>query len=355
MLRNRRLLLGHSFKSNNNRICEGKPFRGMNMNKNKNKKPFLWVFALIMSMAVMGVGCSMESPAGAVEETGSAAKSGEQLKIGMAFQEMNNPYFISMREAFEEAAAAIGAETIVADAQHDINKQTNDIDDMIQKGIDILLINPADSAGAETAVLAAKKAGVIVVAIDAQANGPIDSFVGSKNYDAGYKAGQKMAEDLKGKGNVAILDGIPVVPILERVQGFKDAIAEYPDIKLVDTQNGNQDRAKAMAVTENMLQSNPDLQAIFSVNDGGALGSYAAIEASGRDVWLYSVDGHPEVVEAIVKGGVFKATVAQFPRDQVRIGLGMALAKYWGASVVPASVPIDVKLLTKENAEGFSW
>jgi len=292
-------------------------FGGINMYK--NKKHLFWVFAIIMSMAVMAAGCSQESPASATEPTGAAENSDKQLKIGMAFQEMNNPYFISMREAFEEAAAAIGAETIVADAQHDINKQTNDIDDMIQKGVDILLINPADSAGAETAVLAAKKAGVIVVAIDAQANGPIDSFVGSKNYDAGFKAGQKMAEDLKGKGNVAILDGIPVVPILERVQGFKDAIAEYPDIKLVDTQNGNQDRAKAMAVTENMLQSNPDLNAIFSVNDGGALGSYAAIEASGRDVWLYSVDGHPEVVEAIVKGGVFKATVAQFPRDQVRI------------------------------------
>ena len=56
-----------------------------------------------------------------------------------------------------------------------------------------------------------------------------------------------------------------------------------------------------------------------------------------------------------VKGGVFKATTAQYPRDQVRIGLGMALSKLWGAKVVPKEVPIDVKLQTKENAKGFSW
>ncbi|MDQ0252828.1 ribose transport system substrate-binding protein [Evansella vedderi] len=279
----------------------------------------------------------------------------KELVIGMAFQDMNNPYFITMKEAFEEAAESIGARSIVTDARHDVNKQTNDIADMVQQGIDILLVNPADSDGIETAVLAAKEAGVIVVAVDAQASGPIDSFVGSRNYDAGYLAGKKMAEDLGGSGKVAILDGIPVVPILERVEGFKDAVEEYPGIEIVDIQNGRQDRSVAMDVTENMLQANADLDAIFSVNDGGALGALGAIEATGRDVWLYSVDGHPEVIEAILDGGVFKATTAQFPRDQVRIGLGMALAKLWGAEVVPETVPIDVELQTIENAANFSW
>lgn len=308
------------------------------------------LFLVLTLMVSMLAGC-----AGTVSTSTSGTNEGEQLVIGMAFQDMNNPYFITMQEAFEEAVASIGAKSIVTDARHDVGKQTNDIEDMIQQGIDILLLNPADSAGIETAVLAAKNAGVIVVAVDAQANGPIDSFVGSRNYDAGYLAGKKMAEDLGGEGKVAILDGIPVVPILERVAGFRDAVAEFPGIEIVDVQNGRQDRSVAMDVTENMLQANPDLAAIFSVNDGGALGTLAAVEASGRDVWIYSVDGHPEVIDAILAGGVFKATSAQFPRDQVRIGLGMALAKFWGAQVVPQVVPIDVELQTIENAEGFSW
>lgn len=278
----------------------------------------------------------------------------EQLVIGMSFQEMNNPYFVTMNEALQEAAKTIGARVIVTDAHHDINKQISDVEDMIQRGIDILLLNPTDSVGAEAAVHAAKEAGVIVVAVDAQAEGPIDSFVGSKNYDAGYLAGKQMAKDLKGKGKVAILNGIPVVPILERVRGFEAAIKEYPGIKIVDNQNGKQERDIAMSVTENMLQAHPDLDAIFSVNDNGALGSLAAIESSGKKVWLYSVDGHPEAVQAILKGEIFKATSAQFPRDQVRIALGIALAKYWGADI-PREIPVEVKLLTKENAKGFSW
>lgn len=317
------------------------------------KRKHLALFlALVMSFMLVATGCSADKASSDKKET---AGKNEELLIGMSFQEMNNPYFISMKEAFEQAAKEVGAKTIIADAQHDVTKQVNDIEDMIQKDIDILLINPTDSKGVESAVLAAKKANVIVVAIDAQAEGPIDSFVGSKNYDAGFLAGEQMAKDLNGKGKVAILDGIPVVPILERVEGFKAAIAKHSGIELVDTQNGKQNREKAMSVTENMLQANPDLNAIFSVNDEGALGTLGAVEASGRDVAIYSVDGHPEAIEAILAGGAFKATTAQFPRDQVRIGLGMALAKHWGAKVVPTAVPIDVKLQTKENAKGFSW
>ena len=283
------------------------------------------------------------------------AQDDDQLSIGMAFQEMNNEYFIVMREALESAAESIGAEVMYTDARHDVNKQISDVQDMVTKGIDILLINPADSVGIEAAVEYAKGEGVYVIAIDAQANGPIDSFVGSKNYDAGYLAGQEMAKDLNGKGKVAILDGIPVVPILERVKGFEDAMAEYPDLEIVDVQNGQQERDKAMSVTENMMQANPELDAIFSVNDTGALGTLAAIESAGSDIKLYSVDGHPEAIEAILNGDTFMATSAQFPRDQVRIGIGVALAKYWGAEKLPETIPVPVELINDENAEGFSW
>ena len=91
------------------------------------------------------------------------------LKIGMTFQEMNNPYFVSMKEALDEAAASLGAEVIVTDAGHDVAKQISDVEDMLQQNIDILLLNPTDSAGVESAVNMAKQQGVIVVAVDANA------------------------------------------------------------------------------------------------------------------------------------------------------------------------------------------
>lgn len=292
---------------------------------------------------------------GVALSAGMAHAQDDQLKIGMTFQEMNNPYFVSMREALMDAADSIGAEVVVTDAGHDVAKQISDVEDMIQQDIDILLLNPTDSAGIEAAVRMAKDAGVIVVAVDANANGPVDTFVGSKNRDAGYMSCQYLAEAMGGEGEVAILDGIPVVPILERVEGCTAALEEAPGITLVDTQNGRQDRSVALGVVENMMQAHPNLGGIFSVNDGGAMGALAAIEGAGKDIKLTSVDGAPEAVEAIARGSAFIETTAQFPRDQVRVGLAMAMAQLWGAQVVPSEVPIDVRVVDAENAEGFSW
>lgn len=281
--------------------------------------------------------------------------SAAPLKIGMSFQELNNPYFVTMKQALEEAAASVGATVIITDARHDVAKQISDVEDMIQKKIDILLLNPTDSTGVEGAVKSAKAAGLVVAAVDANAKGPVDTFVGSKNYDAGVMACEYMGKALDGKGDVAILDGIPVVPILERVRGCKDALKKFPGIKIVTTQNGKQERDQALAVTENMIQANPGLKGIFSVNDGGAMGSLAAIEASGKDIKLTSVDGAPEAIKAMQKpGSKFIATSAQYPRDQIRIAIGMALAKKWGANV-PAHVPVEVKLIDAEGAKTFSW
>lgn len=281
--------------------------------------------------------------------------SAAPLKIGMSFQELNNPYFVTMKQALEEAAASVGATVIITDARHDVAKQISDVEDMIQKKIDILLLNPTDSTGVEGAVKSAKAAGLVVAAVDANAKGPVDTFVGSKNYDAGVMACEYMGKALDGKGDVAILDGIPVVPILERVRGCKDALKKFPGIKIVTTQNGKQERDQALAVTENMIQANPGLKGIFSVNDGGAMGSLAAIEASGKDIKLTSVDGAPEAIKAMQKpNSKFIATSAQYPRDQIRIAIGMALAKKWGANV-PAHVPVEVKLIDAEGAKTFTW
>ena len=164
----------------------------------------------------------------------------------MTFQELNNPYFVTMQKALRDAAATIGATVVVTDAHHDVSKQISDVEDMLQQKIDILLVNPTDSVGIQSAVESAHKAGVIVVAVDANASGPVDSFVGSKNFDAGKMSCDYLAKAIGSAGEVAILDGIPVVPILERVRGCKAALQNYPNIKLVDTENGKQERATAL-------------------------------------------------------------------------------------------------------------
>lgn len=295
-------------------------------------------------------GCSQNKPSG---QTG--ADTGKALKIGMSFQELNNPYFVTMRKALEDAAGSVGATVVATDAKHDVTKQISDVEDMIQQRVDVLLVNPTDSAGIQSAIQSAHAAGLPVVAVDANAAGPVDAFVGSKNFDAGKMSCDYMAKAIGGQGEVAILDGIAVVPILERVRGCKAALAGFPGVKLVETQNGKQERDVALSVSENMIQSHPNLKGIFSVNDGGSMGVLSAIEASGKDIKLSSVDGAPEAVQAIAKpNSKFIATAAQFPADMVRIGLAMGLAKKWGATV-PKEVPLDVKLVDAAQAKTFHW
>ncbi|AXT73768.1 ABC transporter substrate-binding protein [Vibrio sp. dhg] len=283
-----------------------------------------------------------------------AKDKAHELTIGMSFQDLNNSYFIVMKESLEQIGKELDAKIIITDARHDVSKQINDVEDMLQKDVDILLINPTDSIGIQSAVMSAKEAGVITIAIDAQAEGGVDGFVGSKNYDAGFKAGEYLAEAIGKKGEVAIIDGIPVVPILERVRGFEDAMKNYPNIKVVDKQNGKQQRSMTLTVTENMLQAHPNLAGIFSVNDDGTMGALAAVEASGQDVKFTSVDGHPEAIEAIQKGSHLIATSAQHPRDMVRIGVGLGLAKLWGANI-PSETPINIDLIDHKNAGSFAW
>jgi len=118
----------------------------------------------------------------------------------------------------------------------------------------------------------------------------------------------------------------------------------------VDTRNGKQERATALSVTENTIQAHPNLKGVFSVDDGGSMGALAAIEASGKDIKLTLVDGAPEAIEAMQKpGSKFIETSAQYPADQVRIAIGIALAKKWGADV-PSSIPVDVKLVDAAGA-----
>ncbi|MGH8420412.1 MAG: substrate-binding domain-containing protein [Pseudomonas sp.] len=306
-------------------------------------------FSAVLCSLAVAVACTSSFTAQAAD-----AKAGP-LKIGASFQEINNPYFVTMKDALQDATGSIGATLLVTDARHDVSKQISDIEDMLQKGIDILIINPTDSVGVQSAVKEAHDKGVVVVAVDAQADGPLDSFVGSKNYDAGVQACEYLAKNIGGKGDVGILDGIAVVPILERVRGCKDALAKHPDIKIVSIQNGKQERDQALSVTENMLQAQPNLKGLFSVNDNGSLGALAAIESSGMDVKLTSVDGSPEAIKEIQKPNTkFIATSAQYPRDQVRLALGLALAKKWG-SQVPATIPVDILLVDQAKAKTFSW
>lgn len=312
----------------------------------------LTVLVLVATLMV-----SMVGTAWAQESLENLYSKFQGIKVGITFMTTNNPFFVAMLDAVRaEVEGKLNGTLLVSDGQFNVTKQLSDVEDMLVQGIDLLLFNAVDSDAAEPAVVLAKEAGIPVVCLDVDAAGPRDIFIGSDNYGAGVLCGEYTVERLGGKGKVVIINGTPITSVRDRYRGFNDVIAKYPDIVVVAEQNGETNLTKSMEVMENVLQSQPEIDAVFGINDPTALGILAAVQAAGREkeMFITGVDGSPDGVQAILDGTAMAATAAQSPADIGILGVEYGL-RLLNGETVPDFIPVPVKLITIENAEGFSW
>jgi ribose transport system substrate-binding protein len=300
-------------------------------------------FTFLALLMLVLAGCSTKAPGS--KDTSKDKKEGK-VKIGLSISTLNNPFFVSLKEGAEKEAKAQGAELLVADAQNDSAKQVNDIEDLIQKGADVLIINPADSDAVTAAVQSANDANIPVITVDRSANGgDVVSHIASDNVAGGKMAGDFILEKLGKKGKVVELEGIPGSSAArERGEGFHKAVDAVKDIKVVAKQAADFDRAKGLSVMENILQGNKDIQAVFAHNDEMALGALQAIEAAGlKDVVVVGFDATDDAVKA-VKDGKMAATVAQKPVDIGQKGVETAI-KVVNKKSVEKFIPISLELV----------
>ena len=266
---------------------------------------------------------------GVVEE-----KDSKDLVVGVSLSTLNNPFFISVKEGIVDLAEEKGSQVKVLDAQDDTSKQSNDVDDLIQQGVDILLINPVDSSAITPAVEAANSAGIPVVTIDRSSEGgQVLTLVASDNVEGGKMAAQYIEEISGENAKVAELEGIPGASATnERGKGFNEYAKDKLDI--VDKQTANFDRAKGLTVMENMLQSKPEIQAVFAQNDEMALGAIEAIQAAGKtgNIHVVGFDGTDDGLDAI-EAGTLSATVAQQPEEMGKLAMQAAFDHFSGKDV----------------------
>ncbi len=266
---------------------------------------------------------------GVVEE-----KDSKDLVVGVSLSTLNNPFFISVKEGIVDLAEEKGSQVKVLDAQDDTSKQSNDVDDLIQQGVDILLINPVDSSAITPAVEAANSAGIPVVTIDRSSEGgQVLTLVASDNVEGGKMAAQYIEEISGENAKVAELEGIPGASATnERGKGFNEYAKDKLDI--VDKQTANFDRAKGLTVMENMLQSKPEIQAVFAQNDEMALGAIEAIQAAGKtgNIQVVGFDGTDDGLDAI-EAGTLSATVAQQPEEMGKLAMQAAFDHFSGKDV----------------------
>lgn len=277
----------------------------------KGKKLSLLLAAVMMvtSLTVLS-GCGKSEQSTAQKTDQGAAKK----KIGVSLLTKEHVFFNKIEEAIIAEAKAKGLDVIIMDGGQDSNKQMSQIQDFITQKVDAIALAPASSSGIEPGIALAKKANIPFFTFDVGAKGDVASHIATDNKEGGRIAGQYMGEKvLNGKGKVAIVTYSEVESCVNREEGFKEAIAKFPGIQVVDVQNSSGSAEKAANVTQDMLLKNPDLDAIFAVGDPFAVGALSAIRAAGKKVKIVGFDGNPEGIAEIKKGDLWVADIAQNP------------------------------------------
>lgn len=268
--------------------------------------------------------------------------------LGVVISTLNNPFFVTLKDGAEEKAKELGVELVIYDAQDDSAKMTSSMEDLIQKKVGGILVNPTDADAVVPSILKANAAGIPVFTIDRGAtSGEVVTHIASDNVAGGKMAGEFLAEKIGGKGKVVELVGIPGTSAArDRGKGFHDAMEGYPDIEIVASQAADFNRDRGLAVFENILQAQPEIDGVFAHNDEMVLGAIAAAEAAGRKgIVFVGFDAVGDAVKA-VKDGRLAATVAQQPKEMGLLGVEYAV-KYLGGETIPDNVPVPLMLVTE--------
>jgi ribose transport system substrate-binding protein len=287
---------------------------------------------------------------------------GSSATVALVFKTLNNPFFVDMEKGAQEAAGRLGIRVIIQapEREIDVEKQMQIVENLIQRRVGAICLSPCGSREIVPVILKANRAGIPVLIIDSrvdaeslrQAGGTVTTFIGSDNFEGGRIAGAYLAKILAGKGKVAVLEGIPGHETSDaRADGFRRVLSESPGIQIVASQTANSERDQGFNVFQNILQSHPQVQALFACNDLMALGAVEAIAAAGKKgtVRVVGFDAVQDAREAIL-AGTMDASVAQHPYEIGRLAVENAHRAIRGEPV-PAEIPVPVELITREKAK----
>lgn len=305
-------------------------------------KKFL-ALILVLLVSVSLVACGSDSGEKKEEDL---VVDGDGKTVGFVISTQTNPFFVALKDGAEVIANDLGVQLIVLDSQDDSARAASNMEDLITRGVDLIIVNPTDSDAIVNSVLAANEAGIPVITVDRASNGgEILTHIASDNIAGGKMAGEFIIEKLAGEGNIVELEGIAGTNAArERGEGFNEVIAGT-NLEVVSRQTADFDRVRGLEVMENILQSQEDIQAVFAHNDEMALGALEAIKASGRDIFVVGFDATDDAVTA-VQTGELAATVAQQPVLMGEIAIQNAV-KYLDGESIEASIPVDLKLIVE--------
>jgi ribose transport system substrate-binding protein len=256
--------------------------------------------------------------AGLLATTSHAA---ELRSIGVSLSDMGNPFFTQIARGVEAQARRIGGPKVkvyATSCAYDLKRQIEQLNRFIDMKVDLIVLTAVDPEAVRPVVARARAAGIRVLAVDVVAGG-VDLTVMTDNVQAGRMACEVIAERLKGRGRVLIVNGPRMSSVTDRVEGCRQVLGRHPGLTLLssDRDAGGSTPGGFATMTE-LLDRFPAIDAVFTINDPTALGAErAAFQAGRREFFIVSVDGSPTVVARMRSGGsLIAASVAQRPALQ---------------------------------------
>jgi len=265
-----------------------------------------------------------------------------------------HPFYEPCIEGFHNAGAKYGIKTEVeSPPKFDISLQVKVIEDLIARGVDGIAISAVDNKGLVAVIDEALDAGIKVLCFDADApDANRACYIGTVNEAAGYTAGKYMFDLMGNKGNAAILQGGLAPNLNQRQEGFRKAAAEV-GVDIIAFEDFQADFAMGVNKTEAMLETYPELDAIFGVSAYGAPTAATVLKEQGKegDIIIGGFDDLPETITGINDGSV------QFCLVQKAYKMGWLsvekLIDLMDGKDVPDVIDTGLIIVTKDNVDSY--
>lgn len=327
-----------------------------------------FVVFLIALVATIGLaGCAAETPSVSLmadtATTEAATLTAEATKtpftIALVMKTLTNPFFVEMEKGARQAEQDLGIELIVKTGTQEtsIEQQIAIVHDLIDDGVDAIVIAPADSTQLVPVLAQAQKAGIVIINIDNQLDAKSVSaqkmqetpYISVDNEEGAYQSAKYVSDQLTEPAEVIILEGIRTAKNADdRRQGAERAFGENPNVTVVAKETANWKIDEAHDIAATLFGMHPDTRAVFAANDMMALGVIRYLEEMGRQGVLVAGYDALEEAKIAIDAGKLAATVDQQAAQQGYLGIEYAVKALEGKSL-PANTLIDTKLLTKEN------
>jgi fructose transport system substrate-binding protein len=295
---------------------------------------------------------------------GGAASSQEEVTVGLITKTESNPFFVKMKEGAQAKAKEENVKLLTASGKSDTDNQSQvtALENMTTQGAKGILLVPADSKAVVPAIKKARDAGVIVIALDTptEPQDAADALFATDNLKAGELIGQyakAKAEEMGIEPKIAMLDLAPGISVGQlRHDGFLKGFGiKEGDPAIVGAAPTLGDTAKGQAAMETLLQKDPGINIIYSINEPSGFGGATALKAAGKDpkdFILVSVDGGCDAIKRGIKTGVIDATSQQYPLKMASLGVEKIAAAARGGEKPSGYLDTGVELITAEPVKG---